>query len=114
MTYLTTQALSPDVSTSAQLAPGDMKAVAEAGFRSVVNNRPDHEGGAEQPTSAAIEAEAKAAGLGYAYLPVQPAVQSPEEAAALARVFATLPKPVLMFCRSGARSAKLYQMAKSL
>jgi uncharacterized protein (TIGR01244 family) len=114
MTALITNRLSPDVSATAQVAPADMKAVAAAGFRSVVNNRPDQEGGPTQPSSAAIEAEAKAAGLAYAYLPVEPAVQTAEDAAALAELLATLPKPVLLFCRSGARSARLFSMAQAL
>ena len=50
------------IHTSAQLQPEDMAQVAAAGFRSVVNNRPDFEGGPDQPTSAAIEAAAVAAG----------------------------------------------------
>ncbi len=112
MTALTTNRLSAEVSTAPQLAPEDMKAVAAAGFRSVVNNRPDHEGGPAQPTSAAIEAEAKAAGLAYAHLPVQPSQQSAEEAAELGRLLSTLPKPILLFCRSGARSTKLFQAAQ--
>ncbi|MEP7057213.1 MAG: TIGR01244 family sulfur transferase [Caldimonas sp.] len=110
---LTTSRLNADVSTSPQLNPHDLAAVAAAGFRSVVNNRPDLEGGPAQPTSAAIEAQAKAAGLAYAYLPVNPAFQSAEEAAALAQLLATLPKPILLFCRSGTRSAKLFHAAQS-
>ena len=39
--------------------PEAMAAVAKAGFRSVVNNRPDGEAGPQQPTSAAIEAAAE-------------------------------------------------------
>jgi uncharacterized protein (TIGR01244 family) len=105
------QRLSPEVCAAPQLRPQDLAEVAAAGFRSVVNNRPDHEGGADQPTSAEIEAEAKAAGLAYAYLPVSPAVQTAEDAAALAGLLENLPKPVLLFCRSGARSARLYQAA---
>jgi uncharacterized protein (TIGR01244 family) len=51
-----------------------MEAVADAGFKTVINNRPDFEGGPAQPTSAQMEAAAKAAGLSYAFLPVQSAV----------------------------------------
>ena len=91
-----------------------MQAVAAAGFRSVINNRPDHEGGPAQPTSAEIEATAQAAGLAYAHLPVQPAVQSAEEAAALGRLLESLPKPTLLFCRTGSRSAKLFRSSQSL
>jgi uncharacterized protein (TIGR01244 family) len=114
MTSLTANRLSAEVAATPQLAPEDMQAVASAGFRSVVNNRPDFEGGPDQPTSAAIEASAKAAGLAYAHLPVEPAVQTPEQAAALADLLDTLPKPVLLFCRSGSRSARLFQLAQSL
>ena len=84
---------------------------AQAGFRSVINNRPDFEGGPDQPTSAMIEAAAKAAGLHYAYLPVQPAVQTPEEVARFAALLDELPRPILAFCRSGARSGKLFRAA---
>ncbi|MEO7152035.1 MAG: sulfur transferase domain-containing protein [Burkholderiaceae bacterium] len=113
MTSITTARLSADVCAAAQLVPEDMATAYADGFRSVVNNRPDHEGGPTQPTSAAIEAAAKAAGLVYAYLPVAPTVQSAEEAAALTGLLATLPKPVLMFCRSGGRSARLFSATQS-
>jgi uncharacterized protein (TIGR01244 family) len=88
-----------------------MAEAARAGFRSVVNNRPDFEGGPDQPTNAQIEAAARAAGLEYRYLPVSGAYQSPEDAAAMVRLLAELPRPLLMFCRSGARSARLYQLS---
>ena len=75
------QPLSPDLSVAPQLGPEAMAALAEAGFKSVINNRPDFEGGPNQPTHASIEAAAKAAGLSYAFLPVAPSYQSPEEVA---------------------------------
>jgi len=105
------QQLSADVCVAAQLDPGAMAWAAQAGFKSVINNRPDFEGGADQPTSAAIEAAAVAAGLRYAYLPVAPAVQTPAEIARFAELLTELPKPVLAFCRSGTRSGKLYRAA---
>ena len=105
------QQLSPDVCVAPQLSPAAMAWAAQAGFKSVVNNRPDFEGGPDQPTHAAIEAAALAAGLAYAYLPVDPGYQSPEEIAKFAQLLATLPKPLLAFCRSGNRSGKLYRAA---
>ena len=105
------QQLSADVCVAPQLDPGAMAWAAEAGFKSVVNNRPDFEGGPDQPTSAVIEAAAKAAGLQYAWLPVQPAVQTPQDIAHFAALLADLPKPILAFCRSGTRSGKLYRAA---
>ncbi len=38
--------------TIGQLMPTDMAAVAAMGFQSVINNRPDGEGGPDQPTTA--------------------------------------------------------------
>ena len=105
------QQLSADVCVAPQLDPSAMAWAAQAGFKSVINNRPDFEGGPDQPTSAAMEAAATAAGLRYAYLPVAPAVQTPDEIARFAKLLAELPKPVLAFCRSGTRSGKLYRAA---
>ena len=106
--------IAADVYVAGQLTPDAMAEAARAGFRSVVNNRPDFEGGAEQPTSAQIEAAARAAGLEYRFLPVASNVQSPDDIAAFAKLAAELPRPMLMFCRSGARSARLYQAAQAL
>ena len=84
---------------------------AQAGFRSVINNRPDFEGGPSQPTSAQIQAAAAAAGLQYVHQPVQPAVQTPQDIARFAQLLAQLPRPILAFCRTGTRSGKLYSAA---
>ena len=105
------QQLSPDVCVAGQLGPEAMAWAAQQGFRSVVNNRPDFEGGPDQPTHASIEAAAIAAGLTYRFLPVAPNYQSPEEIAQFAELLATLPRPILAFCRSGTRSGKLFQAA---
>lgn len=102
------------VCVAPQLQPEAMAELARAGFRSVVNNRPDFEDAAGQPTSAQIEAAARAAGLEYHHLPVSGAYQSPEQIAAFAALAAELPRPMLMFCRSGARSTRLYQAAQAL
>lgn len=105
------QQLSADVCVAPQLDPAAMAWVAQAGFKSVINNRPDFEGGPDQPANAQIEAAAVAAGLRYAYLPVAPAVQTPDEIARFAQLLADLPKPILAFCRSGTRSGKLFRAA---
>jgi uncharacterized protein (TIGR01244 family) len=103
--------LTDQVSVSPQILPGEVADLAAAGFRSVINNRPDFEGGPEQPTSASIEAAARAAGLSYAWLPVAPGVQTAEEIARFQALLETLPRPILAFCRSGARSGKLVRAA---
>jgi uncharacterized protein (TIGR01244 family) len=108
------QALTPDICVAPQLTPEAMAEAAAMGFKSVVNNRPDFEHGPDQPTSAAIEAAAKAAGLAYRHLPVAGGYQSPEEIAAFAQLLEELPRPLLVFCRSGARSTRLFVQAQQL
>ncbi|MCW5663424.1 MAG: TIGR01244 family phosphatase [Piscinibacter sp.] len=107
------RALTPEVCVAPQMTPEAMAELAALGFKAVINNRPDFEEGPQQPTSAQIEAAARAAGLEYAWLPVQPAFQSPQEIARMAELLAALPRPLVAFCRSGARSTKLYQAASA-
>ena len=114
MNPLQTLRVNEFLSLAPQLDAAAMRTVADAGFRSVVNNRPDYEAGPEQPTSAAIEAAARAAGLEYRFLPVSPALQTPDDAARFAELLATLPRPILAFCRTGTRSGRLFQAASQL
>lgn len=111
MSTLPFSPVAPDICVAPQLEPPAMAEAAQLGFRSVINNRPDFEGGPTQPTTAAMEAAAKAAGLEYRYLPVSGVYQSPEEIAAFAQLLAELPRPILAFCRSGARSTRLFVAA---
>jgi uncharacterized protein (TIGR01244 family) len=99
--------LTSDLSVSPQLEFTDLADAKAAGFASIISNRPDFEGGPVQPTAAQMAEHAAALGLQFAYLPVAPAVQSPEEIARFAELMQALPKPILAYCRSGARSSKL-------
>lgn len=108
------QAIAPDICAAPQLTPDAMAEAAAMGFKSVVNNRPDFEHGPDQPTSAEIQAAAEAAGLAYRHLPVAGGYQSPEEIAAFAQLLEELPRPLLVFCRSGARSTRLFMQAQQL
>ncbi len=108
------KALTPDFAVAGQLAPDDLAQAAQAGFRSVINNRPDFEGGPGQPTSQTIQDAAAAAVLDYAFLPVQSGFQTSEEIAQMHELLLRLPKPVLAFCRSGTRSTNLYYAAQAI
>ncbi|MFB2538115.1 MULTISPECIES: TIGR01244 family sulfur transferase [unclassified Acinetobacter] len=102
------------VSFAGQILPEQMPQVVEQGFRSVINNRPDMEGGADQPTSAQIETAARAAGLDYVFQPVVPGQITEFDVRTFANHFNELPKPILMFCRTGNRSNNLFQLAKEM
>jgi uncharacterized protein (TIGR01244 family) len=108
---LTTRPIADGINVAPQLSPEAMAEAAAAGFKSVINNRPDFEHGPDQPSSAQLQTAAAAAGLQYRYLPVSGGYQSPDEIAAFARLLEELPRPILAFCRSGARSTNLYMQA---
>ena len=103
--------LTESVGAAPQMEAAHVAQVAAAGFKSIINNRPDFEFEDDQPTNTSIESAALAAGLAYRFLPVDGGYQSPEEAAQLAAMLEELPKPVLLFCRSGTRSTRLFLMA---
>lgn len=103
------QHLTPTFAISPQIAVADIAAIKAQGFAALINNRPDGEEEG-QPTHAEIEAAAHAAGLGYVHIPVAGTL-TPEAIAATQQALATLPQPILAFCRSGARSTYLFQAA---
>ncbi len=110
---ITTNKVAENFFVAAQLNADSMKDIAAQGFRAVINNRPDFEEGPNQPTHASIKASAEAAGLQYAFVPIPPSSFTPADAALMRAALANLPGPVLAFCRSGRRSAALFQAAKA-
>ena len=99
---------SPDFATTGQLEPDQLGEVAARGFRTVIANRPDGEGGDLQPSSAVLAAAAREHGLEFVYQPVVSGRIGEADVDAFAQHLARLPGPVLAFCRTGARSATLY------
>jgi uncharacterized protein (TIGR01244 family) len=100
-------------STAGQINPEQISEVAALGYKSVIDNRPDMEGGSEQPLHTDIEKLVKASGMEFAYLPVISGAITAEQVEQMAALIETLPKPILAFCRSGARSTNLYHLAIS-
>lgn len=94
-----------------QLRPDDMQAVADAGYKSVIINRPDGEGGPEQPASADVIAAARAAGLAVEYQPVVSGAMTADDVARFKQLLSELPAPVLAYCRSGTRCTHLFAAA---
>ena len=112
MNTFSTEQIDEALRVAPQVRPEDMPAIAAAGIRSIINNRPDFEGGAGQPTSAQLEAAARNAGLAYRHLPVPPAGHTPQQARSMVEAVDALPQPVVAFCRTGRRSAALYRLGK--
>lgn len=105
-------ALTTDFAVAAQLRPEDLQAVADAGYRSVICNRPDGEG-ADQPGFAEIERAAAAAGLVARHLPAASGQVGDDQGAAFGRLLAELPGPTVAFCRTGMRSVTMWALAQA-
>jgi len=106
-------ALTDDFAVAPQLSPDDMRAVADAGYKSVIINRPDFEGGPDQPQSSDVMAAAREAGLRIEYQPVVSGGMTPADVVRFAELLKELPAPVLAYCRTGTRCTYLYQAAVS-
>ncbi|MBI5924130.1 MAG: TIGR01244 family phosphatase [Aquabacterium sp.] len=104
-----TNPLCPEFTVCGQISLTDVAVLARKGFRSIINNRPDGEGGPDQPTSAQIEAQAKAHGMHYVHFPVSNLMISEAQVAAYQQQCAELPHPIVGFCRSGGRASALFQ-----
>jgi uncharacterized protein (TIGR01244 family) len=99
--------LTETVAVAGQISPAHVAGIAEAGYRVLVNNRPDGEE-AGQPDSAGIEAAALAAGLEYYHLPVTALNFPGPDVAQMAGLFDDESRPVFAFCRTGTRCANLW------
>ncbi len=103
--------ITPDYSVAPQIGVEDVAEIAARGFRSIMCNRPDGEG-PDQTEFAVIAAEAEARGMKVAYVPVISGSIFEEDVAAFKAAMAELPKPVLAYCRSGARCQNLWSLAR--
>jgi sulfide:quinone oxidoreductase len=94
---------------SPQLAAADFVALAAAGYKTIINNRPDNEEPG-QLSAAEAQALAEAQGMNYVHIPVK----IPELTAATVEQFGTAlqsnPGPILAHCRTGTRSFILWTM----
>src|SRR5262245_6994736 len=104
--------LSIELSVSPQIMPEDVAALKEAGFRSIICNRPDGEA-ADQPSAKELEAAASARGLEFVHLPVVSGKMSDDDAVKFGALLKSLPKPILAYCRTGTRSASLWCLANA-
>ena len=96
-----------------QISTADIEQIKSLGFKTVINNRPDNEGGELQPKSSALKAMAEATGLSYAYIPVIPSNMTEQNISQYQAVINSSPMPILGFCRTGSRAATLYESASN-
>ncbi len=104
--------LSPTYAVSPQISPEDCQAIADAGFTTVICNRPD----AEIPPdlcAQTVEAAAKAAGLAFVIIPITHQTLNAENVAAHRAAIDAASGPVLAYCASGTRSSIVWSMGQA-
>jgi len=97
---------------SPQIDPSFCSQVAQAGYGTIICNRPD----AENPPglhAAEIEAAAQAAGLAFVYLPITHQSLNAENITKQAELISKADKPVFAYCASGTRSTILWALGQA-
>ncbi len=106
------KALTPHLSITPQVMVAELEAVAQMGFKAIICNRPDGEG-PDQPSFSEMEQAALAHGLQMRYLPAESGKVRDEDGKAFGELLATLPAPVLAYCRTGMRSTTMWALSQS-
>ncbi|QBF32560.1 TIGR01244 family sulfur transferase [Thalassococcus sp. S3] len=104
--------ITPQYAVSPQIAAEDVPALVEAGFTTVICNRPDPE---IPPTHYAevIEAAAKAAGVDFHVLALTHETMTPENVARQRKLIEDAEGPVLAYCASGTRCSVVWALGQA-
>lgn len=102
--------LTPNLSVTPQITPDDVSELAQAGYRSIISNRPDGES-PDQPYWATIKAAATHRGMEARHIPVVAGQVSDADIQRFREALNLLPKPIAAFCRTGTRAALLWALA---
>ena len=104
--------LSDDYSVSPQIDVTDVPSIAQAGFKSVICNRPDQENPVSHQIEA-IKAAVEAAGMDFAENVFDPSSFGPDKIERQAELLAQLPNPVFAYCASGNRCSVVWAFTQA-
>lgn len=105
--------INDEYSVSGQITVEEVDQVKALGFQSIVCNRPDEEEPG-QPGFAEVAARAQELGIQIRHIPVGRMGLTPEGVTEMVDALEDLPKPMLGYCRSGARSTAIYEQSQRL
>lgn len=103
--------LEADLRTTGQLSVEDIKALAEEGVKTLIFNRPDQES-EDQPDTAELKKTAEDLGMQWVHQPVISGQVTEEQGIEFGKLYAEAPKPVVAFCRTGARCGCLWALSQ--
>ena len=93
-------------SVTGQITPDQIPEISAAGFRAIACARPDNEEGG-QPSFDSVAREAERHGLQIVHIPAS-GMLGEEQIIRFQETMEQMPRPVLGYCRSGARAGNLY------
>ncbi|CZT35650.1 uncharacterized protein (TIGR01244 family) [Rhizobium sp. PP-F2F-G38] len=105
--------INDEYSVTGQITAADLDQIKALGFKSIVCHRPDHEQPG-QPDFAEIEQRAHALGIETMHIPVGPAGVTADAVHKMVDALDTFQRPILGYCRSGARSTAVYQQTQHI
>ncbi|PRY21556.1 uncharacterized protein (TIGR01244 family) [Aliiruegeria haliotis] len=97
------RALTSEYAVSPQITPDDVRAIAAAGYRTIICNRPDYEVVAEVRADA-VRSAAEAEGLHFVVNPLPQGDVNSEAVEMQRSAIETSDGPTLAYCASGTRS----------
>jgi uncharacterized protein (TIGR01244 family) len=103
--------LAPGLSAAGRLDRADIDALAQAGVRTIINNRPDGEDPG-QLSAAEAKRLAEAHGIAYHHIPITAATLTRADVDAFAVTLRDAAAPVVAHCRSGTRSTLLWALTR--
>ncbi|MEX0344497.1 MAG: TIGR01244 family sulfur transferase [Rhizobiaceae bacterium] len=103
--------IAEDIAVASQITAGDVEAIAGMGFKTLISNRPDSEQGAVPHDE--IRAASEQAGIAFHYIPVVSGAITAANVGDMADAMAVAERPVLAYCRSGARCMNLFQLMQA-
>lgn len=105
-------ALTAQVSVSGQMTDEKFNRLLSQGFKSVIVNRPDDEIG-NLITAHQLRNIAEKSQVSLVYQPVISGQIRQQDVTEFAKYYNSLPKPILMICKSSSRSTALFNQAKN-
>jgi sulfide:quinone oxidoreductase len=103
--------LAPGLSAAGKLDRADIEALADAGVKTIINNRPDGEDPG-QLSAADAKKLAESRGIAYHHIPFTAATLTKAEVDAFAATLASAKGPIVAHCRSGTRSTLVWALTR--
>lgn len=103
--------LEENLRTCGQLTADQIRELAAQGVKTLIFNRPDQEE-ADQPSTLELQKLAESLGMQWVHQPVISGQVTDEQGVEFGRIYAAAAKPVVAFCRTGARCGCLWALSR--